>query len=287
MTEFAESDQRDPTRDLPRITVVTPSYNQAEFLGRTIQSVISQDYPNLEYMVIDGGSTDGSVDVIKRYEDRLDYWVSEPDRGQSHAINKGFKRSTGEILAWLNSDDTYEPGALMEVGRYFREHPEVEVVYGDANLIDVQDTVVERIIGQPFNARALIYGCINLHQASAFWRRELFYRAGRLDEELHLGMDYDLWFRFVRLGARFKYLPVMLANFRQHPGSKTVREDSALEARAAKEKHLGIRRDSFSYRFWHRFYRARKAWFYLIRGDFSHLMLRVKEAAGRVRKRAL
>src|SRR3990172_2381086 len=110
--------------EYPKITVVTPSYNQVSFLERTILSVLNQNYPNLEYIIIDGGSTDGSVEIIKKYESKLAYWVSEPDRGQSHAINKGWMRSSGEIMAYLNSDDTYRDGALFCIAKYFTEHPE-------------------------------------------------------------------------------------------------------------------------------------------------------------------
>jgi glycosyltransferase involved in cell wall biosynthesis len=262
---------------LPKISVVTPSYNQGEFLERTIESVLSQSYPNLEYIVIDGGSEDNSVDIIRKYEHHLAYWFSEPDDGQSNAINKGLMRSTGEILAWLNSDDTYEPCALEIVGNYFREHPEIEVLYGDANLVDVEDRVLLRIHGVPYSRRALIYAGINLHQASTFWRRELFQRVGMLDEDLHFGMDYDLWFRFAKVGARFSYIPITFANFRQHAESKTVRatELSRQESRAAKEKYFNVRRYSYSYLFWHQVYRARKTWYYLRRGDISYIRSRL------------
>ena len=118
------------------VSIVTPSYNQSRFIEDTIRSVLSQDYPQIEYMIVDGGSTDGSVEIIKRYEDQLAWWVSERDQGQTDAINKGFARATGDILAWLNSDDTYEPGAVSAAVKYLQEHPEVGMVYGDCNYID-------------------------------------------------------------------------------------------------------------------------------------------------------
>ena len=269
----------------PKISVVTPSYNQAEFLERTILSVLSQNYPNLEHIIIDGGSTDGSVEIIERYEQHLAYWVSEPDGGQSNAINKGFARSMGEILAWLNSDDTYEPGALLAVGRRFSEEPSLDVLYGDAQFIDSEDDVIQPIKGVPFNARAFAYGGINIHQASTFWRRDLFFRVGTLNEDLYLAMDYDLWFRFVKNGASFAYLPAMLANFREHPGSKTVRASDSQETIAAKERALGVRDGTRPYRFWNLVYRARKAWFYLQRGDAAHVRLRLVEAISAMKKR--
>lgn len=272
--------------DLPRITVVTPSYNQAEFLERTILSVLSQGYPNLEYIVIDGGSTDGSVEIIEKYADRLDYWVSEPDRGQSHAINKGLARSTGEVLAWLNSDDTYEPGALLAIGSYFREHPGVDVVYGDANLINTEDEFIRPIFGVPFNARAFLHGGINLHQASTFWRCELFSRTGMLNEELHYGMDYELWFRFLKAGGRFEHIPKTFANFRRHSSSKSVQEgaQSAREAIEAKKQFFGVIENSRSYWFWNKFYRMRKVWFYLRRRELALFKLSASEMLASWRK---
>jgi glycosyltransferase involved in cell wall biosynthesis len=119
-----------------RVTVVTPSYNQAQFLEETIRSVLLQGYPNLEYIIIDGGSTDGSVEIIRKYEKHLSDWVSEPDRGQSHAINKGFARATGEYIAWLNSDDVYEPGIIANAVAWFAEHPECDMIYSDCALVD-------------------------------------------------------------------------------------------------------------------------------------------------------
>src|SRR5512139_1414374 len=127
---------------LPLVSIITPSYNQARFLETTIRSVLDQDYPNLEYLIVDGGSTDGSREIIQRYSDRLAWWVSERDQGQTDAINKGFARARGEILAWLNSDDTYLPGAIQGAVDFLQDHPGVGMVYGDANLIDEQSNVI-------------------------------------------------------------------------------------------------------------------------------------------------
>src|SRR5690348_14672359 len=127
--------------EIPLVSIITPSFNQAEFLERTIQSVLTQDYPRIEYMIVDGGSTDGSIEVIKKHQSKLAWWVSEQDHGQTDAINKGFNRANGEILAWLNSDDTYHPQAVAEAVKYLIEHPEVGMVYADCNFIDEQDRV--------------------------------------------------------------------------------------------------------------------------------------------------
>ncbi len=130
--------------ELPLVSIVTPSFNQAKFLEQTILSVLEQEYPHLEYIIVDGGSTDGSQDIIQRYAARLAWWVSEPDQGQTDAINKGFNRAQGEIYAWLNSDDTYLPGAVLEAVEYLRAHPEAGMVYGDANLTDEKGEIIGR-----------------------------------------------------------------------------------------------------------------------------------------------
>lgn len=130
------------TVPLPLVSIITPSFNQAEFLEATIQSVLGQDYPRIEYSIVDGGSTDGSVDVIKAYEQRLAWWVSEKDQGQTDAINKGFARAKGEILAWINSDDTYNPGAVGSAVKYLMEHPEIALVYSDCNYINEKGEVI-------------------------------------------------------------------------------------------------------------------------------------------------
>ena len=143
---------------LPKISIVTPSLNQAKFLEKTIQSVLAQNYSDLEYIIIDGGSTDGSVEIIKKYQDKIAYWVSEKDRGQSHGINKGFALATGDIFAWLNSDDTYMPGALHTVAEYFSKDSDLDFLYGDVNLINEKSIIliISFILPQLFLLRKLI-----------------------------------------------------------------------------------------------------------------------------------
>jgi glycosyltransferase involved in cell wall biosynthesis len=143
------------TSDLPRVSIITPSYNQASFLEETICSVLEQDYANLEYIIVDGGSKDGSVEIIRRYESQLAWWVSEPDQGQTDALNKGFGMASGDILAWLNSDDTYLPGAISGAVEYLMSHPEAGLVYGDANLVDENGTVISRFPCPANGLRAL------------------------------------------------------------------------------------------------------------------------------------
>lgn len=210
----------------PKITVVTPSYNQARFLERTILSVLNQDYPNLEYIIIDGGSTDGSVEIIKKYESKLAYWVSEPDRGQSHAINKGWQRATGEIVAWLNSDDTYRDGALFSIAKYFTEHLEVDMTYGDVYVIDEMDKLLYPFICPQFNLKRYIKDCdYFIPQQAVFFRRQVFEKVGLLDENLHFKMDRDYFIR-IGLNGCVKRIPHYLAHFRTHPAAKSTPQNT-------------------------------------------------------------
>jgi glycosyltransferase involved in cell wall biosynthesis len=206
---------------LPRVTIVTPSYNQAEFLEATIVSVLSQDYPNLEYMVVDGGSTDGSVSIIEKYADRLACWISERDSGQSSAINKGWQRATGEIVAYLNSDDTYLPGAIRTAVEFMTAHPDVGIAYGDCLAIDERGNTIEKYQASPFDLDETIRRCRTpIPQPGAFIRANVLHTIGLLDESLHMAMDFDLWLR-TALRYRLEYLPVTLATYRLHPASKS------------------------------------------------------------------
>ena len=213
------------SQEFPKVTVVTPSYQQAAYLERTIRSVLDQDYPNLEYIVIDGGSTDGSREVIERYADRLAYWVSVPDAGQTHAINKGFNRGTGEVFAWLNSDDTYEPGAIRRAVEALRAAPDCSFVYGDCSFIDADDRVIGRFNAKQTDLNALRRGSVHIPQQAFFFRAELWERVGPLDQDIWFAMDYDLWLRLAAI-APYRYFPgAVWANFRLHADAKTIVAD--------------------------------------------------------------
>ncbi|MEN6481209.1 MAG: glycosyltransferase family 2 protein [Anaerolineaceae bacterium] len=210
--------------NLPLVTIVTPSFNHARFIERTLLSVLEQDYPRIEYFVMDGGSQDGTSEIIQKYADRLSGWISEKDRGQTDAINKGFARGNGEIFAWLNSDDTYLPGAVSAAVAYLLQHPEVGMVYGDCNFIDADD----RVIGK-FNARQTDYarlkkGYVHIPQQAAFWRADLWKQVAPLDPSFYFAMDYDLWVRLAKI-SKLVYLPQLWANFRLHGDAKTISED--------------------------------------------------------------
>lgn len=209
----------------PLVSIVTPSYNQERYLEETIRSVLEQDYPNLEYYVIDGGSTDGSLEIIKKYQDHLAGWVSEPDRGQTEAINKGFSRSQGEIMAWLNSDDVYYPGAIQSAVDYLLENPSVGMVYGDTDLIDGEGHVIGRFNAQQTDYQRLMRGGVYIPQPAAFWRRDLWDQVGPLDPSLFFAMDYDLWVKFAKT-TTIKYIPQLWACFRIHGEGKTMVADA-------------------------------------------------------------
>lgn len=205
----------------PLVTIVTPSYNQAPYLEATMRSVLEQDYPHVEYIVIDGGSNDGSADIIRKYAGRLAYWSSEKDRGQTDAINKGFSRATGEILAWINSDDTYEPGAIREAVNWMQKHPEMGLVYGDANFIDDDGRLIGRFPAAQTDYRRLRRGYVHIPQQAAFFRRVLWQNVGPLDPSFFFAMDYDLWVRIAKI-APLLYTRRTWANFRLHGDSKTL-----------------------------------------------------------------
>jgi glycosyltransferase involved in cell wall biosynthesis len=213
-----------PDMSSPLVSIVTPSFNQARYLESTLLSVLDQDYPNLEYILMDGGSTDGSVEIIRRYSDRLAWWISEKDRGQTDAINKGFANARGEILAWLNSDDTYEPNAVSEAVAFLQDHPEVGLVYGDANIIDENGRIVGRFPAARTSYRRLRQGYVHIPQQSAFWRADLWRKVGPLDPAFYFAMDYDLWVRLAAL-VPIHYHPRVWANFRLHTGGKTIAAD--------------------------------------------------------------
>jgi glycosyltransferase involved in cell wall biosynthesis len=205
----------------PKISVVTPSYNQGQFIEETIRSVLLQGYPNLEFIIIDGGSTDNTIEIIRKYEPWLAYWVSEPDRGQSHAINKGIKRATGETVLWLNSDDLVLPGAFITAAKKFLEHPETGLVIGQARIINTMGKITGELRSQFSSWEELATNPRNsVRQISTFFSRNLFKELGFIDETLHIAMDTELLVRFTRF-----YKPVIideyLTAFRTHPQAKT------------------------------------------------------------------
>jgi glycosyltransferase involved in cell wall biosynthesis len=216
--------------DLPLVSIVTPSFNQGRYLEAAIRSVLGQDYPRIEYLVIDGGSTDESLTVLQRYADRLAYWHSRPDRGQAHAVNLGLARATGELLGWLNSDDLLAPGAVWRAVQVFQSQPEIDVVYGrlarirdDGRPVPTPTLPKDRV---EFGLAHVVGECI-VNQPGAFWRRRIMERVGLLDERLVYSLDYEYWIRMALAGARFRRLDDVAAHFRLTVGSKTVGQTAA------------------------------------------------------------
>ncbi len=210
--------------DKPLVSIVTPSYNQAEYLEETIQSVLGQTYPKIEYILIDGASQDGSLAIIHKYEKKLAHWVSEKDKGQTDAINKGFALAKGEILGWINSDDTLLPHAVEAAVAFLQAHPQVGLVYGDANYIDEKSRVIGRFPAAQTDLARLRRGYVHIPQQASFFRKGLWDQVGPLDDSFYFAMDYDLWTRLAAL-SELKYVPETWANFRLHMDAKTMAAD--------------------------------------------------------------
>ncbi len=238
------ADRMSDGREWPRISIVTPSLNQGAFLEETIRSVLLQGYPNLEYIVMDGGSADNSRDLMRQYAPWLAYWTSEADAGQAEALGRGFQRASGEILAWLNADDFYEPEALRRIAAFFSAHPAVVFANGDVNIVDADGAYQRRVYAmRPSRFFAANSGQHGWPQPGCFWRRAVYEQAGGIDPALQFCMDKDLFIRLVGTGPGRRVPGPPLANFRQHPAAKSARlhdvaqrETAALIAKYGREK---------------------------------------------------
>jgi len=257
-----------------------PVYNQVRYLERSLLSILNQDYPNLELVVIDGGSTDGTIEVLEKYKTRITVFRSAPDRGQSDALNHGFAAVTGDIFGWLNSDDLYLPNAFEYAISAFSENPDAKVIFGDWWEIDSNDEVISINLAFDFNLHHFVYEGFHLNAQAMFWRREAHDRFGNFDIGLHRTMDYDL---IVRLGVAsgqdaFKRIPHPLGCFRRHPDQKTVGFD-----RIVFDEHLQIASktgfsDKFHFigRIYWFVYRCRRVYWYIKRGGFSYFLDRTR-----------
>jgi glycosyltransferase involved in cell wall biosynthesis len=219
----------------PRVSIVTPTLNQAPYIETTIRSVLDQEYPDLEYIVIDGGSEDGTQELIRRYEDRLKYWVSEPDRGQGHALNKGFEHASGELLAYINSDDYYLPGAVAAIVELARRNPEAGLFHGRCRFVS-EDGCGE---GSHFGSISTLDEVLDLWdvwwagrqmiQPEVFWTRQLAERVGPFREDVYFGMDYDFWCRCLAAGAAVARVDQEVCCFRFSPAQKTSARNAVAE----------------------------------------------------------
>ncbi len=208
-----------------KVSIITPSFNQGKFIAKTLQSVKQQkallaDNILIEHVVFDGGSTDNTLDILHEYNSEIT-WTSEPDHGQTHAVNKGLKNTTGAIIGWLNSDDIYYPGAIAKVVSFFDENPDIDVVYGMAKHIDIADKVIDSYPTTPFSVKKLTENCF-ICQPALFFRRRVLIKTGFLDESLNYCMDYEFWVRMALLGIKFAYLQEVLAGSRLYPENKTL-----------------------------------------------------------------
>jgi glycosyltransferase involved in cell wall biosynthesis len=252
--------------DQIKISVITPSFNQVDYLERTILSVLNQNYPNLEYIVIDGGSTDGSVDVIKKYASQLTYWVSEKDFGQAHAINKGLKSATGDWIAWQNSDDTYCQGAFKSFVEAVNESKDIDLIIGNMNLIDTNDDILRELkYVKPTYLSLLAEGMVLANQAT-FWKRDLHKKIGYLNESLHYGFDYE-WFLRVLNYSNAKHVNHTWGNLRLHSETKTAQYQDRFDNEFKK-----IRNGREISRITKKYYQTRRLLLTLLNGDFKYVI---------------
>ncbi|MEP7293135.1 MAG: glycosyltransferase family 2 protein [Chloroflexota bacterium] len=206
----------------PLVSIVVPSFKQGAFIGTTISSILDQDYRNLECIVYDAGSTDETLDVLRSYNDPRLIWTSEPDKGQSDAINKGMRRAQGSILSYLNSDDVLTPGAVRFTVDYLKAHPKVDLLFGDCDLINETGAWIGASPGEPFHLAEMLIGNHSIRQPGTFWKREVYEGIGDFDVAMHYSMDTDYWLRAVLAGFTLDYTPGVRAQFRLHTQSKSV-----------------------------------------------------------------
>ena len=255
----------------PKISVVTPSFNQAQFLERTILSVLNQNYPNLEYIIIDGGSTDGTVEIIKKYKKYLTYWISEKDNGQTDALNKGFIKSTGKILAYINSDDTYVPNAFLKIVEAFKRNPDVNLIFGNMNYIDAFDNLIGECRFTKFDFATLIFEGGNLHQPGSFWTRNIYDEVGGFNSKYRFCMDFDFFCRVAEIG-KLKHIREYIANFRYHENSKssTIGHIGPVEHEEIANRYRNSNKIYFECRL--KLCQIRRLFYYIVQGDIDYAL---------------
>ena len=263
---------------LPSISVVTPSYNQAAFLEETIRSVLLQGYPNLEYLVMDGGSSDGSVEIIKKYEKYLAYWTSQKDAGPSDAIRKGFEKATGSILAYLNSDDLYLPGTLHHLVNRLRTTG-ADVAYGNMYWIDDRNNILAERRQTPFSRLAYFYGGADLQQPATIWTAQIYRSVGGMDGSFQCAFDTDLFARFASKGAKFCHLRRFVASSRVHPAQKTevLFDTSKTETDKIRSRYTAVPVRSIAGMLLRNFGRFQRMLWYVSQGDAVWLLSRIPD----------
>lgn len=242
-----------------RVSIVTPSFNHGEFIEEAILSVLNQDFPNIEYIIIDGGSTDNSVEVIKKYEHQIAHWVSEPDGGQTQAINKGLKIAKGDIFSWLNSDDLLLPGAISAIVECFQQHPEAGFVYGDYHMIDQSGQTLYKRMVSDYDYGVLVYGRSLITQPASFFTRYVLEDIGYLDEQYDFCMDLEFWIRAAAHDIIFQPLRVPIAANRLHRKTKTFTQHAKLieQHRQIVKKYSNIWGSEWGFKLSNPFHRIR------------------------------
>lgn len=265
----------------PKISIVTPSMNQGNYLERTIRSVLNQNYPNLEYIIIDGGSADNSLDIIRKYEKYLAYWISEPDSGQTNAINKGFKHASGELVGWQNSDDIFLPGALHSIVREYRKHPEYDIYFGNMLTIDENDTIINELRYTPFSLYCLLYEGYNMPNQSLLMKNNIV-KQFPMNENIKYALDGEF---FVRIGAgkkKFRLIREYLGCLRIQPSAKgqvissTIGFNEWIDIR----KSFGIKMQKnvpweSQFRMQKCYCDLRKSFYYIVQGDFYYILNKI------------
>ena len=268
--------------NLPKISIVMPSYNQVEFIERSILSVLNQNYQNYELLIIDGGSNDGTIEVIKKYQKYITFWISEKDKGQSDALNKGFERCSGEIFGWLNSDDVYLPDAFKLVVRAMKKNPNKKIIFGDFLSIDRGDNILDFHHVFDFNLNQFKYEGFHLNAQSMFWRKNVHESFSGFDKNLKITMDYQMILEFgINEGQNsFLRIPLALGGFRRYEGQKT----GGYPSRVFKEHNRLSNRYKYSDKYKlsgklkRLYFRFRRLWWYTKRGGISNLIDRLKKA---------
>ena len=266
----------------PKLTVITPSFNQAQYLEKTILSVLNQQYPNLEYFIMDGGSTDGSLAIIKKYEPYLAGWVSEKDRGQTDAINKGIRRATGDYVAFQNSDDVFAPLAFDRVAKAWQKHPTTDVFFGDMYITDEQDVILEEMRAPNFCVECHIYEGMQVFNQSLFIKRS---HIGLLDESLRFVIDYEIVARLgVQAGIQFRHVAGFWGGFRVQPNAKSSTIASTVgrqEHQSIMEKYRPMLTSALGASFWQRYCRLRKLLTFVLQGEFKYVQHRLQLSRSR------
>jgi glycosyltransferase involved in cell wall biosynthesis len=262
----------------PRISIVTASYNQASFLEETIRSILLQNYPNLEYIIMDGGSTDGSVDIIRHYEKHLAYWTTEKDEGAADAYRKGFEQATGSIFAYINSDDFYLPGAFHHIAEVF-DKTRADVVYGDMHWVNRDAEIVAERRQTPFTRLGFLYGGSDMSQPSTFWTDRIYRDSGGMDPSFQFAFDLDMFGRFMASNANFIYTRRFISKFRMHSAQKTdvINHIGRQETRKIRQRYARFSATSLAGVFLRNVARAQRIIWYIRQGDLMWLISRVPD----------